>query len=534
MTKIIKFHGIDPGQFPKLLDYQRTGFLRYFTKEFPYEKAEEICKKDPRAMEILIDTLFKKKKRNEAYSVFVRNRNMVKNSQILYKFDSKNLNYKEYQYMENKLITNDAFLPQAIIKNPANISKFLKMSDFNIEEKDVLFIDDSNFSCHENIFLKEKALGLDCEFRSNNCTNFADTKIAILQVASESQCAIFDVTALEKNASFVAWLTKMIESPGILKIGHSFDGDIRLLNQTFQIEMHAQNLVGVERIEEVKRIKGLKTLVKEYLGLEFCKFNQMSAWFQRPLRKSQVHYAALDAVVLIPLRKKMLETLKDKVDSQKDTRPKKRRKKKYKMVEDPKPEPEKKKESKIAEGVILFNESYSREEYHQESPKFIVENFENLSRMLRKLSLDTVYKEKYGKGELTELSRNEGRIIISGKKEIQNNCKDKWVFLKQGSEDAQIRQILGFHGISIDKSELMTRCVKCNHHELTEVGYEDVKELLASEKYRNKSISKKYQEEKAEDLERQYWLCGACKQVYWEGLQYLKDKKQLEQYVSKD
>ncbi len=32
-----------------------------------------------------------------------------------------------------------------------------------------------------------------------------------------------------------------------------------------------------------------------------CKFNQVSEWQSRPLRKSQLHYAALDAVILLTL-----------------------------------------------------------------------------------------------------------------------------------------------------------------------------------------------------------------------------------------
>jgi hypothetical protein len=262
-------------------------------------------------MEILIEHLFKKKKKNEAYSVFTRNIPLIKNKHIKYKFSEQKAQEAHYQYLENRLLTNDDFLPSSVITDPTQHENYLKMSDLGISEKQVLFIDHNNFSSHENIFLKDKALGLDCEFRSADCTNFASTKIATLQVASETQCAIFDVMNLEQSSSFVFWLRTMLESPEILKLGHSFDGDVRVLNQTFGLEMEAQNLINVEKLEEGNRIKGLKTLVNEYMGKEFCKFNQMSAWFQRPLRRAQMHYGALDAMVMIPLWRKMKEGKKE-------------------------------------------------------------------------------------------------------------------------------------------------------------------------------------------------------------------------------
>ena len=45
-----------------------------------------------------------------------------------------------------------------------------------------------------------------------------------------------------------------------------------------------------------------------YTGSKMCKFNQVSEWQSRPLRKSQVHYAALDSFVLLVIYSKLLES----------------------------------------------------------------------------------------------------------------------------------------------------------------------------------------------------------------------------------
>lgn len=313
-----------------MLDFQRRGFINYFTKKTGYEKCEEICRKDPRAIELLIEYLFSKKKVNEAYSVFKRNEALVTNGHILYKFEEQRVSQNGYKLLPNKLRTMDDFLPYEVILDPTKAEAFAKLADYGIQESDVTFIDSSNFAEYREAFLDEPILGLDCEFRDNDCTNFNDTKVATLQVASKTKCAIFDVMDLEKCGGFAEWLQKMLETPSILKIGHSFSGDVKMLNQTFHTQINPQNLVEIEKVLPTKRIKGLKTLMKEYFNKEFCKFNQVSAWFQRPLRRSQVHYAALDAVTMIPLYERLKTVAQDSPQMQPESLSKKKKKKRKK------------------------------------------------------------------------------------------------------------------------------------------------------------------------------------------------------------
>jgi len=46
---------------------------------------------------------------------------------------------------------------------------------------------------------------------------------------------------------------------------------------------------------------GLARIVESEFGKKFSKYNQESAWSQRPLRRGQIHYAALDAVASLHL-----------------------------------------------------------------------------------------------------------------------------------------------------------------------------------------------------------------------------------------
>ena len=122
----------------------------------------------------------------------------------------------------------------------------------------------------------------------------------------------------------------MLESPTIIKIGHSFSGDVRMLNQTFKTEIDPKNLVEVQKMIKSKSTRGLKFMVNEYLQKDFCKFNQMSGWFLRPLRKSQIHYAALDAVAMIPIYELLKDATDDRLNLEEKNQKKKKKEKKYK------------------------------------------------------------------------------------------------------------------------------------------------------------------------------------------------------------
>jgi ribonuclease D len=53
--------------------------------------------------------------------------------------------------------------------------------------------------------------------------------------------------------------------------------------------------------KEVQKVNSLKRCTEELYGKKFSKFEQCSAWNIRPLRKAQLHYAALDARVLLDI-----------------------------------------------------------------------------------------------------------------------------------------------------------------------------------------------------------------------------------------
>lgn len=53
-----------------------------------------------------------------------------------------------------------------------------------------------------------------------------------------------------------------------------------------------------------KQVQGLAKIVTLTYDKKFSKYNQESAWTNRPLRQGQLHYAALDAVSVLDILKK--------------------------------------------------------------------------------------------------------------------------------------------------------------------------------------------------------------------------------------
>ena len=59
-------------------------------------------------------------------------------------------------------------------------------------------------------------------------------------------------------------------------------------------------------IKKEKNQIGLAKVVEQIMGKPLCKGEQMSNWERRPLRQSQMHYAALDATCLPPIFEKLV------------------------------------------------------------------------------------------------------------------------------------------------------------------------------------------------------------------------------------
>ena len=136
-------------------------------------------------------------------------------------------------------------------------------------------------------------LAVDAEF---SLTGFHHCVLALLQVATHDQAWIIDPLAISQLIQ--PTLRVMAELPWI---AHDFSGDGIVFKRIYNIvpssimdTMLLARSLGYSQ-------PGLKNMAKMKLGIDVSKDEQHSNWIQRPLRKTQIDYAAHDAYILLPL-----------------------------------------------------------------------------------------------------------------------------------------------------------------------------------------------------------------------------------------
>ncbi|KAL9261913.1 Exonuclease mut-7-like protein [Drosera capensis] len=170
---------------------------------------------------------------------------------------------------------------------------------------DIVWVDEVDGLLNATHYIEGcKVVGLDSEWKPNYVKGSSKpNKVSIMQIASEKTAFIIDLIKLyDDNPEILdSCLTRILHSPRILKLGYNFQCDIRQLSQSYmdlkcfkQYEM----LLDIQNMFKEPR-GGLSGLAKKILGAGLNKTRRNSDWEQRPLSKNQLEYAALDAVVLI-------------------------------------------------------------------------------------------------------------------------------------------------------------------------------------------------------------------------------------------
>jgi ribonuclease D len=133
-------------------------------------------------------------------------------------------------------------------------------------------------------------------------------KVCLLQIATESVSYVIDPLALRDLSA----LRPVFSNPGICKVFHGADYDIRSLYRDFRFEV--ENLFDTQLACKFLGLResGLEALLRSRFQVELNKKYQRADWSQRPLSPEMVEYAATDGKYLIPLARMLEKELKDK------------------------------------------------------------------------------------------------------------------------------------------------------------------------------------------------------------------------------
>lgn len=150
----------------------------------------------------------------------------------------------------------------------------------------------------------ENLIGVDLE--ADSMHSFTE-KICLIQVAGTDRAYLIDPFEISDFSAFCA----LLEDPGIIKVLHGSDFDVRSLDREMSVEI--ANLFDTEiacRFLNVKE-RGLGALLKAYFDVHVDKKFQKVDWSRRPLKEDMIEYSVGDVAHLSDLYDQLKKELED-------------------------------------------------------------------------------------------------------------------------------------------------------------------------------------------------------------------------------
>jgi hypothetical protein len=224
---------------------------------------------------------------------------------------SNSLNKKELaKYYKNCVNKSNIHTDYEYMKLFSNVSKVnIFFPDYfgpydntcltlQLSQSDIKFInsvDDLNILQR----VEDNYIGVDCEWKPKNTANEEDS-ISIMQIAFKSGVVILDIHTLKNNEIFLKQLSEFFSNKTI--IGFSFSNDLKTMDSKLREIVRTCKCIDMSLLYNSKKnTPSLANMCMDILNKPLCKKEQMSNWDIRPLRMKQLHYAALDAYVLLLL-----------------------------------------------------------------------------------------------------------------------------------------------------------------------------------------------------------------------------------------
>jgi len=143
--------------------------------------------------------------------------------------------------------------------------------------------------------LQKSHVGVDTEFRRTTKDNM---RLALLQINDAEEIYLVDTVLIEDPQEHASFLF----SESVTKIFHSCKEDIEAIYAwTGQIMVNLFDTQLADAFLNGHYSIGYQGLVEEKLGITVDKGETRSNWIRRPLRDSQLNYAASDVEFLIEL-----------------------------------------------------------------------------------------------------------------------------------------------------------------------------------------------------------------------------------------
>ncbi|KAJ8924964.1 hypothetical protein NQ315_001129 [Exocentrus adspersus] len=346
-------------------------------------------------------------------------------------------------------------------------------------------------------------VGIDCEWKPSFGSQLSE--LALMQIATRNNVFVLDIVTLGNKVPHL-WqeLGKFLfNNCDILKLGFSLTGDIHMIRRALPHLNFSPKQVGFldlcslwKHLDKFPKIKlphevqqggpSLSTLVHHCLGRPLDKSDQFSNWEKRPLRESQIEYAALDAYCLIQVYDVLKKCCEDvgvpfeEICYGLMTNEKVARKK-------PKKTGNKKKQHDNTNKEIAQPPSPHPGPVSACKIKVVCDTMlQGLGKKLRSCGIDSVILENHQDHMLcVKYAQDEHRYILTKGYEtfkMLNGYVSSGCCFKVTSDDVdvQIREVLDYYKIIVTKDHVFSRCQACNGNSFVKVSRSTMNALITT------------------------------------------------------
>ncbi|KAK9499662.1 hypothetical protein O3M35_002669 [Rhynocoris fuscipes] len=396
------------------------------------------------------------------------------------------------------------------------------------------------FIKHCSYFKKMEVVGIDAEWKPTMVT--AATEISLLQIATSEEIFLLDVLALSQYIHvWKEFDQQFFRNSSIMRLGFSLKSDLNKLGHTLHLE-------GLETVKYLDLFTLWNKLLKEYhysfpypgnhkkttgslsqlvelcLGQPLDKTEQFSNWEMRPLRQSQIIYAALDAYCLVEIylaikNRPNVVPINDIINSMINIDSYKNRERRTKAKED-------------GYHLIPPKENLDMEVGVGWLKLACDSKLELLARETRLAGVDTIVLHKDDTiDEMISIARDDERILVLSSDTLDNITKKlpvKCYKVSTSKWSEECIRLLNYYNVRILPSNINSRCQECNEKDLSTVLTSDIMNCLNERnkmKEENVTISKT--DEQSKVYYDDYWDDGGEDDDEWDMVSSSKDVLQF-------
>jgi ribonuclease D len=169
----------------------------------------------------------------------------------------------------------------------------------------VLVEDEASLDSLADRLAGERGIGVDVE--ADSMFHY-DEKVCLLQLSTAEGNFIVDPLRIPELTS----LEKVFHDPGVEKVFHGADFDVRSLRRDFSFQIQGLFDTQIAARFLGKGDLGLASLVKDYFGVNLEKKYRKRDWSARPLPMEMLLYGVLDSFYLLELSEALKRELKEK------------------------------------------------------------------------------------------------------------------------------------------------------------------------------------------------------------------------------